>query len=98
MSHTPGPWWVDETKTIGACGVYADVVDSQGDSEGCDVICSLLAYGKHVSREQRDANARLIAAAPDLLAACEALLASKECKPGRAWLAIHDAVKKAKDA
>ena len=67
MSHTPGPWAydADSCEVFGttegrSCGWVAKVVG--GDSNDCR-----LPY------DERVANARLIAAAPDLLAACKAL-------------------------
>ena len=63
QTHTPGPWHVnDETGWISA-GRYAHrnvclIADDLGDSD---------------EREQGLANARLIAAAPDLLKALEAI-------------------------
>jgi hypothetical protein len=69
MSHTPGPWIVDETVALGAYGVWKDV---RHTDEPMQRICSVFDNNKSdVPREQRDANARLIAAAPDLLASLE---------------------------
>ncbi len=64
MPHTPGEWEVDETVATGAYGVW----------RGSDQICSVLTESFLVTdgpenRAERDANARLIAAAPDLLEA-----------------------------
>lgn len=65
-SHTPGTWRVDETVALGAYGVWADYpVNDTNQGQVCSV------YPGNQSdfpREMRDANARLIAAAPDLLA------------------------------
>jgi hypothetical protein len=69
--HTPGPWEVDGTKSLGAYGVWT----AYGDHPGYDGslfpsrICSVLDrdFPKNDDRERRDANARLIAAAPMLL-------------------------------
>jgi hypothetical protein len=59
MDHTPGPWKLHRLWSD-------DVVDSTGS-----LIVS--AYGDYESPETQ-ANARLISAAPELLAALEALL------------------------
>lgn len=64
LTHTPGPWGV-ETKgskhfVDGSDGLTVCVVDRQG------VRCN---------RAENEANAVLIAAAPELLAACKTLLA-----------------------
>jgi hypothetical protein len=62
---TPGDWRVDETVALGAYGVWS------GDKQICRV---RLGSDGAIPREERDANARLIAAAPELLAACKAAL------------------------
>ena len=62
ITHTQGPWWFDDYNYI--------VV---GSRETCvtiaEIDCSILR------KAEREANAHLIAAAPDLLAACEAMAA-----------------------
>jgi hypothetical protein len=64
-NHTPGPWAYEQWPDSG--GFPRPVVVAQGSRA---VAC--------VSREDGYANARLIAAAPDLLAACEAQSAAVE--------------------
>lgn len=59
MAHTPGPWWVCER---GSYGPDWEVEDSVG------LTCKV--YGDDVPAK---ANARLIAAAPDLYAVCKLL-------------------------
>jgi len=54
MNHTPGPWY---------SGKYADRVTLSEESDGSDSIC-------HVYQPSQRSNARLIAASPELLAAC----------------------------
>jgi hypothetical protein len=62
MAHTPGPWHVvPEAQSPWIVG------DAEGDS-----IADCEPPGPWMSEEEADANARLIAAAPDLLAALEA--------------------------
>jgi hypothetical protein len=73
--HTPGPWIIDETKALGAYGVWTDYATHPGHDGAWygSLVCSVYPHNRSdVPREQRDANARLIAAAPDLLAACKA--------------------------
>ncbi len=74
--HTKGPWTVDETKAAGAYGVWTDYATHPGhDAAGYgSIICSMLPQDGRMSREERDANALLISAAPDLLAACKTAL------------------------
>jgi hypothetical protein len=57
--HTPGPWEVRDKFYIGRAGRMSLAEVKSGDVPAEDV-------------EQHMANARLIAAAPDLLAACKA--------------------------
>jgi len=68
VTHTPGPWTakpfavMDAEKTQGI-GIYV----------GDDCLCDLV-YAQGWSEKQVQANARLIAAAPELLAALKLLL------------------------
>jgi hypothetical protein len=55
--HTPGPWYIDCQNESAAIG-YRAIIDGDGYT-----VCSPSPMGQ--------ANARLIAAAPDLLAALE---------------------------
>lgn len=74
-SPTPGPWHVSEREGR-ALGQYGHHVASShysrtGVGDGRDSICDVRGGD---SQEEWLANARLIAAAPALLAACEAAL------------------------
>lgn len=64
--HTPGPWALDDNgHDIRTHEDYWPIGCADGN---------LIAYVAHTDDVMGEANARLIAAAPDLLAACEALL------------------------
>jgi hypothetical protein len=71
---TPGPWTPLGTKATG----FSEVVSSVATFEAGHLVCTVNrtfsrgdgTWGR-ISREQVDANARLIAAAPKLLAACK---------------------------
>lgn len=63
--HTPGPW---RTHHSGATRVIADVPGSPGDIH---TICNTWSSPLSPPRVEGEANARLIAAAPDLLAVAE---------------------------
>jgi len=56
MNYTPGPWEADTNRN--------HVVDTRG------LTVAAISPGAARSAEQRDANARLIAAAPELVEAC----------------------------
>lgn len=76
MSYTPGPWTVDATKSLGAYGVWTAYATHPGhDGAGYpSQICSVMPLlNGEATREQRNATAQLIAAAPDLLSACYAI-------------------------
>jgi hypothetical protein len=88
--HTPGPW-------IGAGPSFGDplpryttsiVTEWEDDAEGCIDICELPF---HHHDDENEANARLIAAAPDLL---EALLEYKrlyeEVQPTGGWQGVYE--------
>ncbi len=64
MSHTPGPWVIDEFYTQG--GFYKI---RAADSALCHVHSFTEDGG--LPTEEESANARLIAAAPELLEACK---------------------------
>jgi hypothetical protein len=75
MSHTPGPWFRNQLRSHGA----------DPSKNGCDISAedgSNIAIVLHILRErtaaQSVANADLVAAAPELLAALEALIEGAE--------------------
>ncbi len=72
--HTPGPWRVVEDAGDDRHGIYAK-------GFGFVAFCGFSVYPEqpdHPWTVQPPANARLLAAAPDLLEACEALVQSFE--------------------
>lgn len=105
-AHTPGPWLHDHRE--GDNGYFNTEVFSPNDSWG---VIATLAWvpqplGNGVTGTYREANARLIAAAPDLLAALQNLLAEVSeasivgiCHDERAaFMNARDAVAKATGA
>lgn len=90
--HTPGPWRVGLAQTVNG-GRGWTVVDIVGADGAC------FMDTRHYSEERRDADSRLIAAAPDLLAAlryiaekqwsslCAEVAAEDMCNEARAALA-----------
>jgi hypothetical protein len=94
ISHTPGPWSFDER--------FNWISAPNGDTIAIDV---LLTHPKGyivTDDPQRQANARLIAAAPDLLRALEGMLEwarrVKQLNPGLEIANAMNAVNKAKGA
>ena len=89
MSHTPGPWNVMPSKRSGLLHVETDATAPEAGV----AICSLVGAG----------NARLIAAAPELLKALEVLVETFPCQNGCkpddmncATMRARAAIKKAK--
>ena len=66
MKHTPGPWFVK--RRLGCKGIGPK---RKGHQRGIDEVCDTVG----LNEKEDAANARLIAAAPDLLAACKSALA-----------------------
>lgn len=83
--HTPGPWRVNtDNQQIGdVWSIPADVPVAQAQMIG-----SL----RHPNHEERRANARLIAAVPELLAACKRSLSWLSSYPGGGAVAVYDQV------
>ena len=66
MSHTPGPWTAAADKTLEGLNVYA--INGPG-------VCGWVAdVNRAAWQKSSEANAKLIAAAPDLLEALQGLL------------------------
>ncbi len=90
--HTPGPWGLCDDRKDGV-----SVITSGGDDGRSIAFIELV----DVSEPELEANARLIAAAPDLLAALEAMVAADEHgwpvnMGGSARDAANDAIAKAR--
>lgn len=80
MAHTPGPWVVDDgsKSVLGGFTVQAKTGRPKPtpSATGYAVIASPWPHGPSLEdRRMQEANARLIAAAPDLLAALKAIKA-----------------------
>jgi hypothetical protein len=73
MSHTPGPWKVVSSNQIGRASAEFYIWSAQGDQRSPAV-----AHVKHSTKRPTQANARLIAAAPEMLAALENALSDAE--------------------
>lgn len=75
MAHTPGPWHCHYLGSL-ATGITTASIDEfnkEGDRG------DLIAWVPHDRNEE--ANAALIAAAPDLLAACQRVISYWNCGP-----------------
>jgi hypothetical protein len=83
--HTPGPWAVDTR--YGSCFVTAH--DSRG-------ICSAGSYSDTSEDPtkllaENEANARLIAAAPELLMACQGMIDERDVFGLDYWFSVMEA-------
>jgi hypothetical protein len=65
--HTPGPWEVIEVNLHDGPCKHALYVNGTGDYQFDEIAAVMMDYADN----SPEANARLIAAAPDLLSACE---------------------------
>lgn len=67
--HTPGPWKLDPS--------FDPITNIFQQIAGGGFFVATVTHGNAKGREEREANARLIAAAPDLLAALELCITSE---------------------
>jgi len=104
--HTPGPWTIDHER-IGPWGEpVALLCDSHAPESG--TVVEWPRFGEVVDDAENEANARLIASAPDLLAALMQLMEWEGDEPGTytdpdtqdraivVWQDAFDAIAKAK--
>ncbi|MBE3084680.1 MAG: hypothetical protein IMZ64_00500 [Bacteroidetes bacterium] len=96
--HTKGEWRQSHRKTYE--GVYSTQVYDEKEKTICTLAWHKVDLGNGVTGTDREANAKLIAAAPDMLEACkEALKMYKELEPCGGWQHVYDyldsAIKKA---
>lgn len=92
-TYTPGPWGYEET-TLGICRLIVTVEDVQAfqvspKKDDGELTAHAIAYVPcDYDRESQEANARLIAAAPDLLAALKMMLEShdRSCRGKDCWI------------
>lgn len=77
MQHTPGPWQAQAWSCHAATTIVSGDTDACGDQFMVIAECA----GQGRPSDHCLADARLIAAAPDLLAACQALIAHCDENP-----------------
>lgn len=77
MTHTPGPWKLDEVRTQVGRAFRIGSGEMLVAGKGCCIIYDDYGHGNN----QRKANAQLIAAAPDLLEACAGVWAALADNP-----------------
>lgn len=65
-AHTPGPWYATEQIDR----IYEGNIIRAGDPKTGTYVAIACDFNRYDRDAEREANARLIAAAPDLLAAC----------------------------
>jgi hypothetical protein len=70
--HTPGPWVVRQFPTARGGTIAHWILDAIPDVDG-KVVANAIAVASGTN-DDAEANAHLMAAAPDLLAACKAFL------------------------
>lgn len=96
--HTPGPWRIGHQTDY---GVFNPSVIQTGEDVG---IATVYGIPLHVKLDEVEndpkcaeglANARLIAAAPDLLAACKEALQSSEDSEGGGYRVLNEMLRAA---
>lgn len=107
-THTPGPWKVNENRTRGQDRIICSTTaDTQDDGQ----VAYALDFGRFDLDAEADANARLIAAAPEtaaerdrlkeinakLLAACYRFMAQGDCAERVEYREIKAAIAKAEE-
>lgn len=95
--YTEGPWVIEKDHGLPYTMIGEPIAIVGGDETGESVRFTVgrnCDFGPH-GPEQTEANARLIAAAPDLLAALEGILAITD-RNHVVWQAARDAIAKAK--
>ena len=90
MNHTPGPW-----KVVGNSVYQYYVAGGHEVVDGKSIKGRECCIGRQAASEEIEANTRLIASAPELLEACEAVLQTSLPKWARKRL--KDAIAKAND-
>ena len=93
-THTPGPWFIDGTASDDCLDVY------HHNGRICMIYCDSTQNPTAEDLAEAEANARLIAAAPDLLAALSNIILSSDANCGdslaNAIEAARNAINKAK--
>lgn len=95
MSHTPAPWFI-EGKTVYALEHYGW---KKGVEQFCNRFTVSIGRGQSNADGELEANARLIAAAPELLAACIEFVRkvdAGEAKSTRSYEQMKAAIAKSK--
>lgn len=87
--HTPGPWRLMNSHKAGFLNVYT--THDTGELEATDFICEIGPGARNEG--EINANARLIAAAPELLEACKVLAdlcTDAKCVQSVKWTSARD--------
>lgn len=100
--HTPGPWHY--SGEISPCGyevkhpLYCGEVRADESDRYLGSVCEIQSadHVDGISNEEAEANARLIAAAPELLDACEACLARDDIADDELGVMLRAAIAKAR--
>ncbi len=88
MPHTPGPWKV-ERRWSNECEIVPRITCAPDADRQCGWIADVIG-APYLGHESTLPNARLIAAAPDLLAALESLLEANVYADGEGMCYINE--------
>lgn len=89
MAHTPGPWVKDYNGSLGHIKAPKQGLTPGGFEKSPTVARYDVLPDDLMSREEREANAHLISAAPDVLEACKSALRLPH-DAGCHWHSGHD--------
>jgi hypothetical protein len=82
--HTPGPWGIDADRGFTPSGYEREPqIVTYASGTGSDEIAKVDPARHTIARAESLANARLLAAAPELLAACEEFVRKVDCGEAR---------------
>lgn len=95
MKATPGPWKVERRYSNG-CEIVPRIVCEPDSDRGCGWIADIIG-APYLGHQSTLPNARLIAAAPDLLEACKAYAHGK-VEPREAERMMMAAIQKAEQS
>jgi hypothetical protein len=89
MKHTPGPWHIAETEDNSFGRVTFRQICATSKNGAPFQLCLNSVHERPQEAKEREANARLIAAAPDMLSALKIASCEVESRAGRfAWAQI----------
>ena len=103
QGHTPGPWWTDAEWSESECGCAVIAANTDAGPLPGNPTRGMVAWASELlahKAQECEANARLIAAAPELLAALQEVVNASHglTMPSSAYIAAERAIARATGA